>query len=59
VPIDTTKSRPTPYDRNYPTCLETYATLRVYSHSMSPETISAKLDLEPSETMTNTTLPRS
>jgi hypothetical protein len=51
VPSDATGSSPELYDRNYPTCLETYATFRVYSPSMSPEAISAKLGLKPSETM--------
>lgn len=37
------------YDDNYPTCLETFATLRFYHVECSPEVVTAALGIEPSE----------
>jgi hypothetical protein len=38
------------YDDSYPTCLETYSTLCIFSGDLAPEEITASLKLEPSET---------
>jgi hypothetical protein len=35
------------YDDDYPTCLETYATLRVFSDAVSPEEVTAALGKDP------------
>lgn len=35
------------YDDDFPTCLETYASLRIYSHSMSPTEITKVLKVAP------------
>src|SRR4051812_14297058 len=52
-PMDVMKSRLTPRrDPAYPTCALTYATLRIYSDTVPPEAMSAKLGLEPQKTMT-------
>lgn len=36
-------------DDDYPTCLGTYATLRIFSYSIAPEEMSALLAMQPSE----------
>ena len=39
----------TTYDDNYPTCRETYATLRLFSDYVDPREITATLEVLPSE----------
>ena len=50
--MDMTKSRLTPYDPEYGTCSLTHAGLRIYSDSVAPDAMTAKLGLEPQWTMT-------
>ena len=37
------------YDDNYPTCIETHSTLRVFSDTFTPDEISSILQLEPTD----------
>src|SRR3954466_10159507 len=37
------------YDHSYPTCVETHSTLRIFSDDLSPETVTARLDVSPTE----------
>jgi hypothetical protein len=39
----------TPYDDDYPTCKSTFATLRIFSDTVSPTDITTKLQLDPTE----------
>ena len=41
--------RRTAYDDAYPTCAETYATLRIYTGEMAPQAVSAALRLKPTK----------
>lgn len=43
--------RMTNYDHNYPTCLETYATLRVWSADLVTEDVSATLGVSPTKVL--------
>jgi hypothetical protein len=38
------------YDDSYPTCAETFATLRIFSDDFAPEEITATLDIQPTST---------
>lgn len=42
-------SRRTPIDDSYGTCLETRATLLIYSDEVSPDEVTARLGLEPTQ----------
>lgn len=39
----------TPYDDNFPTCRKTYTALRIFSDTVRPEFITAKLRVDPSD----------
>ncbi len=39
----------TDYDDSYPTCIETYSTLRVFSDDLAPEEITKLLQIEPTD----------
>lgn len=39
----------TPYDDDWPTCVKTNATLRMFSDQVGPEAISKKLNINPTE----------
>lgn len=41
---------PTDYDDDYPTCLKTYAGLRIYHEELDPERITGLLGIQPSKT---------
>lgn len=41
----------TPYDDNYPSCLETHCTLRIYSGDVAPNELTKKLQIQPTETL--------
>ena len=43
-----TKGQPD-YDDSYPTCVETYSTLRVFSDDLHPDEITKLLQIEPTE----------
>jgi hypothetical protein len=43
----TEQSGDTEYDDSYPTCLETYSTLRIFSDELDPEYITTLLGIEP------------
>lgn len=37
------------YNDDYPTCLKTYATLRIYHDALIPDSVSQRLGIEPTE----------
>jgi hypothetical protein len=50
--MDLTKSRLTSRDSEYATCALSYATLRIYSDTVTPEAMTAKLGVQPDWTTT-------
>jgi hypothetical protein len=50
--VDLTKSRQTSRDPEYATCALTHAGLRIYSNTVAPKVMTAKLGMEPDWTMT-------
>ena len=44
-----TGTRKVDYDDSYPTCAETYSTLRVFSNDVTPDEITSILQIEPTQ----------
>ena len=40
------------YNDDYSSCEETYATLRIFDNHLSPDSVSARLEIEPTRTLT-------